>query len=655
MKAYIDELNKIKLFINLDIVVNDIKVISKTNIFTPSNKNIERDNFEQIISLYFDEYLPLNIDLNVLINDTISISCLLGYVTKTPIFNEIYYTDLELGAIYSKEKTIFRVFTPVAKELILVLDDKKYPMHMIDNSCYELSINKDVLNKQYYYLVRVNDTFKKCIDPYSFGVTNNATSSIVLDYPNNIEKVNIKSNKLIYEASIRDLTSYYYEGTYLDMFNHPKIINHLKDLNISHIEFLPTYNFGGVDETNYQTYNWGYNPVSYFSVSNYLANKKGLGTITRLELINTINKLHKENIGVIFDVVYNHVYETDNFAYEILVPGYSYFYHMNSELYNASWCGNDLNTTHKMIRKLIIDNMIYLIKVFNIDGFRFDLMGNIDSSLIEEAKEKVLSIKKDVLFFGEGWDMKSCLNEKGLMQSNALLHPDIGFFNDTFRNTIRGNARKNQLGFITDAKISKEDLFNIFTGSSNKYNNPLQSINYIECHDNLTLCDCIKYLNKNSTNLEIIDKVKLGLAFTILSFGIPFISGGMELLRSKKMCDNSYNKSDFINMINWSNLNLKNDLTSFIKNINDVKKDISLYVSNDYKYILNNIKTLDYIESFNVLLENKYLFIFKNNNNIEKVKLFNYECILNDKVLTNNKDNLYALANIGVYIFELKK
>ena len=205
------------------------------------------------------------------------------------------------------------------------------------------------------------------------------------------------------------------------------------------------------------------------------------------------------------DVVYNHVYEFMYTCFQNTIPNY-FFRHRNNGLPScASGCGNDIASEKPMVRKAIIDSVKYFIDVFNIDGYRFDLMGLLDIDTINQAYQECKNLKSDILFYGEGWNMGLELPfEKKACAENADKMPGIAFFNDLFRDVIKGGNFKNNInekGYV-GGRLDNQNVVNYaIRGSAiddpfkHRFLDINQSLNYVECHDNNTLFDKLTFSN----------------------------------------------------------------------------------------------------------------------------------------------------------------
>ena len=391
---------------------------------------------------------------------------------------KFYYDGDDLGAIYSKEETSFAIWAPTAYKVFLKIEENNefhlYEMKRTDKGVYRLKLSGDHLNQRYHYLLSISGVTNETNDPYGKGVTFNSEYSAVVDIKelDKIQHVKPKyevhhnSDAIIYEASIRDIsedknTNIINKGKYLGLCEgnrktkggNPAGLDYLKYLGITHLQILPVIDFYGNDDKDISKgYNWGYNPISFFALEgSYSINPED--PFSRLKEFKTmVETLHKNNIRVVMDVVYNHVYEYMYTYFEKSVPNYFFRRRNDGRIAIASGCGDDFATERKMAGKMVIDSLKYFVKVFDIDGFRFDLMGLMDIETINKGFEECKKIKKDVIFYGEGWNMGIELPfEKKACSENASKMPGVGFFNDSFREIMKGGNFKDNLyvkGFI---------------------------------------------------------------------------------------------------------------------------------------------------------------------------------------------------------------
>lgn len=380
----------------------------------------------------------------------------------------------------------------------------------------------------------------------------------------------------IYEMHIRDWSRSFVKdstGKFLEIADHKKLIEHLKELGVTHVQILPSFDYASTNAD--PSYNWGYDPYNYnVPEGRYVTSGYEDGAQAVCEMRAMIQAFHDNGIAVNMDVVYNHTSGTGKYSiYDMTVPGY--FYRLKKagkkvEYYNGSGCGNEIASNHKVVREFILDSLRHWMKDFHINGFRFDLMGVFEAETMKEIYAELKKIDPNVLVYGEPW----CGGECGVKNSCTKEVIDeangVACFNDSFRDAIKGaefcGFKQGQVQGVYNDKGICSGL----TGSLKKNNgfteNPCHTINYVECHDNYTLFDklAISYLDKTEfrgdlfnaigiDGLEIVKKQDiLSAAFVILAQGVPFINGGQEFMRTKQGDENSYISNDEINGVDFS-------------------------------------------------------------------------------------------------------
>jgi len=621
---------------------------------------LKNDGFNQ----FFVTSNPIRLNLD----DSISINhqnypLEIGIVTLTKEFEEKYRYSNKLGYDYQKDSTSFYIFSPVAKEIKLVLDGIEYDMEY-EEPIYKLSVKGDFHLKPYYYLIRLVDQFKKVKDPYT--TSSSLSDSYVVDFNQlvPIQKTPIKVKNyvdtVIYEAHIRDLTVHLdveSKGLFLGVTEYSEklkssVLEYIKKLGMTHLQLLPIYDFEGVDDVNKELlYNWGYNPSQYFCVEGWFSKNPNDPLLRLNELRTLINFAHKLKLGINMDVVYNHVYQYKTFPYDDIVPGYFYRHDHKHKMTDASYCGNDLETRNYMVRKLIVDSLSHFAHHFQIDGFRFDLMGLLDLETMHEIEKSLKKINKHIMLYGEGWNMvtevptklRSNMNNQALFQAYA-------HFNDFYRNTMKGELHGPNLGYTMGNKNLTTKALEAIIGSPHLFTSPNQSINYVECHDNLTYYDKM-LLTCGFENPHFKDCQDLANHLIAISQGVPFYHAGQEFYRSKKGVENSYNSPDFINQIEW---NVKENSIPKLKKLLKIRKKYKLYRQTEYKDQVSihkdaNIVIYKLEDEKNILLH-----YIKNTHGLEKLDLKKGNLIFpSQDVLKNNE--YFVVDKPGIYIVNIKK
>lgn len=519
------------------------------------------------------------------------------------------YEGSDLGANYTKKGTEFVVWAPLSNKTLLKLETKpntfeNLEMTREENGVFRLFVKGDLLNRKYKYIVDNNGKIQEANDPWGKGASFNSEYSAVVDI-NKIVKMGKITPKtqtktpneaIVYEVHIRDFTEDKHSDIkdkrhYLGMVEpnrkttggRPAGLDYLKFLGITHVQILPIHDYLGADDRDYsKEYNWGYNPISYFALEGSYSKNPEI-PMSRLEEFKTmVNEFHKNDIKVIIDVVYNHIYDHETCAMQKIVPNYFLRFFPDGKLSQSSGCGNDLASEKPMMRKMIIESLKYLVDVFDVDGFRFDLMGIMDIDTINQAYDECKALKENIIFYGEGWDMPSALkSEERASMNNAIKMPNIGFFNDFFRDTVKGPTfadTLNKKGYI-GGNLSKVDhipycLLGSVTNKpfKGKFEFAHQSVNYVECHDNNTLFDKLQASNPEESVETILQRIKLANSLVMYSFGIPFFHMGQEIGQSKFGLENSYNVKK-VNNMSWKLLDERWDMACYFSMLTYLRKN----------------------------------------------------------------------------------
>lgn len=521
-------------------------------------------------------------------------------VYSTEAFEEAYtYEGDDLGATWTKDKTSFRLWAPTATAVTVNLyesgtagtDDliEQIPMTADVNGTWVAEKEGDLNGTYYTYSVEVNGSTNEACDPYARTTGVNGQRAMVIDldatdpegWENDTDPhagQNI-TDAVIYELHVRDLSvdensGIENKGKFLGLIETGTTnaagvstgLDHIKELGITHIHLLPSYDYGSVDESKLDSaqFNWGYDPVNYNVPEGSYSTDPFNGEVRVSEMKEMVKGLHDNGISVVMDVVYNHVYSADNFCFNQIVPGYFSRINDSGAYSNGSGCGNDTATERSMVKKYIVDSVLYWVEEYHIDGFRFDLVGLIDTETINAVIEEVHKEHPNVIFYGEGWTMSTDVTKEGYTlatQVNSTETPAFAFFSDTIRDALKGNVFNNsEAGYVSGAGGYASNISACFTATTSWCKSPTQTINYASCHDNMTLFD---RLTKSTPDAAVEDRIKmnnLAAAIYMTAQGTPFMQAGEEMLRSKPLDDgsfdsNSYASSDAVNNLKWNDLN----------------------------------------------------------------------------------------------------
>ena len=596
------------------------------------------------------------------------------------------YEGNDLGATWSKEKTTFKVWAPTADKVEVNLyksgtkgtDDKSESIEMTKGEKgVWTAVKTGDINGTYYTYTAVQDgeSVEAC-DPYARTTGVNGDRAMVIDLDSTdpagwaddrgSNQGMSYNDSVIYELHVRDFSidessgiSADHKGKFLGLTEKGTTnttgqttgLDYLVDLGVTHIHLLPSYDYGSVDETKLDTpqYNWGYDPVNYNVPEGSYSTDPYKGETRVKEMKQMIKTLHDNDINVIMDVVYNHVYNADEFCFNQLVPQYFSRTNADGSYSNASGCGNDTASERAMVRKYIVDSVNYWADEYHIDGFRFDLVGLLDVDTINEVVDTVHQKHPDAVFYGEGWTMNSAVSKPNITmatQTNSAKTPNFAYFSDTIRDAIKGdNFNVANTGFVNGAIGLESKIADCFMAATSWCKSPTQTINYASCHDNYTLWDKISESRKDATEADRVKMNNLAAAIYMTSEGIPLIHAGEELLRTKvdedgKVQHNSYNLSDFVNSIKWSDL----DKAEY-RNVRDYYKGLIAFRKDHAALRLTSAADVKANVSYKWIKDNVVMFVIGGKDQIASEVSDGIVVIFN---ATNSEQAINLYNNYGV-------
>ena len=492
------------------------------------------------------------------------------------------------------------------------------------------------LNGVYYtYTVVSGDVAAEACDPYARTTGVNGKRAMVIDL-DSTDPVGWENDKIphtsgnitdavIYELHVRDLSSdassgIVQSGKFLGLIQTgttnadgiPTGLSHIKNLGITHIHLLPSYDYASVDETNPDAaFNWGYDPVNYNVPEGSYSTDPYHGEVRVKEFKQMVMGLHEAGIGVILDVVYNHVYDAGSFCYNNIVPGYFSRIDQNGVYSNGSICGNDTASERSMVRKYIVDSVKYWADEYHLDGFRFDLLGLIDVQTVNEIIEEVHKTHPHIIFYAEGWNMGTNVTKEDVTlatQANSKETPGMAYFSDMIRDAVRGsNSNASKTGYAAGAGGFASNVKDSFLGNPTWAKNPSQVVNYVSCHDGYALYDRLMLSTTDRTEEERIRMNNLAAAIVMTSQGTPFFQAGEEMLRSKPLPEggydhNSYKSPDSINSIKWDTLSdaVYQDVVSYYAGLIEFRRNHAALRMTTAEEVAEKITQLGGLD-FNVL------------------------------------------------------
>ena len=555
------------------------------------------------------------------------------------------YSGDDLGAVWTAEETTFRVWAPTAEAVSVCLyasgneeaEDLIQTVQMVPDveGTWVVRVEGDLNGTYYTYAVTLGDVVVEACDPYARTTGVNGKRAMVIDL-RSTDPVGWDEDKaphtsgsitdaVIYELHVRDLSSdpssgITQTGKFLGLIEAGTTnaagqstgLDHIKSLGVTHIHLLPSYDYASVDETNPEaTFNWGYDPVNYNVPEGSYSTDPYHGEVRVKEFKQMVQGLHEQGIGVILDVVYNHVYNAEDFCFNNIVPGYFSRIDQDGVYSNGSICGNDTASERSMVRKYIVDSVKYWADEYHLDGFRFDLLGLIDVQTVNEVIEEVHKTHPHILFYAEGWNMGTQVTKENVTlatQANSKETPGMAYFSDMIRDAVRGsNSNASKTGYAAGAGGFAANVADSFLGHPTWAKSPSQVVNYVSCHDGLSLFDRLTMSTSDRTLEERVKMNNLAAAIVMTSQGTPFFQAGEELLRSKPLPEggydhNSYKSPDSINSIKWDTLSdpVYQDVVSYYAGLIEFRRNHSALRMTSAEEVSEKITQLGGLD-FNVL------------------------------------------------------
>lgn len=546
----------------------------------------------------------------------------LGEIFTSPAFEEMFhYAGDDLGAVYSPEHTRFRLWAPTASEVNLLTYAEgqggratAYPMQRDVQGTWFYELPGDHHGLYYTYFVTVGGLFSQAVDPYAKAVGVNGDRGMVVDLSRtnppgfeNLVKPPFANlvDAIIYELHVRDLSSHPQsgiteKGKFLGLIEEGTRgargvktgLDHLVELGITHLHLLPSFDYATVDETSLDSpqFNWGYDPKNYNVPEGSYSTDPYNGEVRIREFKQMVQGLNEAGIRVVMDVVYNHTSLSADSHLNRIVPGYYYRTNEQGGFSNGSGCGNELADERSMVRKMIVDSVVYWATEYKVDGFRFDLMGLHHVDTMNEIRARLDAIDPSILVYGEGWTggATPLQAESAALKANARAVPGIAVFSDDMRDGIKGHVFNDlEPGFINGGRGFEESVkFGVVAATNHPQVNygqvnyssapwalePHQSINYAEAHDNLTLWDKLLKTNPGEEESERLKMHKMASALVLTSQGLPFLHAGQDFVRTKNGDSNSYKSPDEVNWLDWSRKMQYADVFAYHQGLIELRK-----------------------------------------------------------------------------------
>lgn len=514
-------------------------------------------------------------------------------------------------ADYTPEQTTFRLFAPdnakTVKLRIYKAGHKGRPertvkMERTAADTWTATVTGNLMGRFYTF-----DTGRgECAGVFAKAMGVNGQRAAIIDMDktdpagwNDDRRPVVKSpaDLVIYEMHHRDYSidasSGIANGGKFLALTDPKAIAHLKELGVNAVHILPSFDYASVDETRLSTpqYNWGYDPVNY-NVPDGSYSTDPYKPETRIrEFKQMVQALHKAGIRVILDVVYNHTFNIDGSNFQRTYPDYFYRKTADGKYSDGSGCGNETASERDMMRRFMVESVLYWIDEYHIDGFRFDLMGCHDIETMNAIRKAVDEVDPTIFIYGEGWSAGSCAlpKEQLGLKANMKAMPGIAAFSDELRDALRGPFSDDTKGAFLAGKPGEEesikfgiagaiehpqvDMSKVNYSTEAWASQPTQMISYVSCHDDMCLTDRLRASIPGITTDELIRLDMLAQTAVLTSQGVPFILSGEEMLRDKKGVHNSYNSPDSINRLDWNNMERYPQVMDYYKNLTRLRRN----------------------------------------------------------------------------------
>ena len=640
-------------------------------------------------------------------------------------FGDKYNYDGPLGVEITATETIFRLWAPTSSSVTLNLYDngtggiaRTYKLTRGEQGVWEYRASGNLSGKYYTYTVTNSAGTREAVDPYAVSAGLNGQRGMILDMdsaatkPTNWSTENFVpanyenyTDAEIWEVHIRDFSNQIkasqYKGKYLAFTEKgltengvPVGIDYLKALGITHVHLLPSFDYASVDEAAKDGFNWGYDPLNYNVPEGSYSTDPANGAVRVKEYRAMVQALHDAGIGVIMDVVYNHTSGLDS-NFNRIVPYYYYRFSSDGIASNGSGCGNETASDRFMFQKFMRESVQHWMTQYNVDGFRFDLMGIHDIETMQAISGTVYKQNKKALIYGEGWaggtvqlavSDQAILNNIRTLNSTAQTN-NIAMFNDVIRDAVKGSVFGiKDTGFATGAKTEDNNIGKVmfgvnggvkasFTKSDISWEayNPTNVINYVSAHDNNTLWDriCHVYGEGEATLSARLSRNRLSAAIIQTALGVPFMQAGEEMLRQKKNADgtyneNSYNASDDVNNLKWNLLKEGSEqykMMQYYQGLIAFRKAHPTLRSATAQGIISNCKTDGAMVSFTMRSGSEELFVVYNANETAKTVALpagsNFDLYIDGTragttVLQSNLSGSQQISPISCYVFVKK-
>ena len=550
----------------------------------------------------------------------------------------------DLGVYYSPTSTSFKVWAPKATEVKLRLytaglggvPTETLNMHKGEQGTWQISVKRDIKNAYYtFQILQDGNWLLERPDIYAKAVGVNGLRGMVVDlkatnptnWDHDVKPVQKNFTDIIlYELHMRDISvdpnsGILNKGKFLGLAEEGTKsmeglatgLSHIKELGVTHVHLLPSFDFNTVDETKPldNQYNWGYDPQNYNVPEGSYASNAYDGNVRIKEFKQMVQTLHKNGLRVILDVVYNHTSDTKESNFNQFAPGYFYRHNADGSYANGTGCGNEVASEREMVRKFILESVVYWVKEYHLDGFRFDLMGVHDIATMNLISNTLHDIDPTIFIYGEGWTAgNSPLAEADrATKVNVTKLNQIAVFGDDLRDGLKGgwsnvkergfvsgvveNAESIKFGIVASTPHPQVDYTKVNYSKAPWAKQPYQTITYVSCHDDNTLFDRLKIANPIASEADLIKMDKLANAIVLTSQGVAFLHSGAEILRTKQGIANSFKSPDSINQIDWSRKLKYKAVFDYYKGLVSLRKNHPAFRLPTAEMITKNLKFID--------------------------------------------------------------
>ncbi len=558
-------------------------------------------------------------------------------------------TDLELSL--DATGTYFTLWSPkaeAAEVLIYDTDRNTAPVEILqmkrsENGTWRASVPEKLYGKFYTFRVTVGgQKLAETPGVWAKAVGTNGERAAIIDFASTDPegwaadkgpKLKNITDAVIYEMHHRDFSVHpssgiVNKGKFLALtepatrsaLGDATGIDHLKELGVTHVHILPSYDYNSVDESNLPSnqYNWGYDPFNYNAPEGSYSTNPADPSVRIREMKEMVKALHDAGIGVVMDVVYNHTANNDDSNFSLTAPGYYYRHRPDGSYSDASGCGNETASDRAQMRNFIVNSVKYWADEYHIDGFRFDLMAIHDIETMNKVAAELKKINPSIFVYGEGWTAgdSPLPAERRALKENVDKMTGIAVFSDDIRDAVKGHySDAKDRGFAT-GKPGNEETVKIGIVASTahpqvdykKGNNskfpyagaPTEIINYVSCHDDLTLTDKLAASMAGSTEAARQRAARLAQTIVFTSQGTPFMFAGEEVFRDKKGVHNSYKSPDSVNAIDWTLKNKNADQFNYYRELIKLRKAHPAFRMTTAGEIAKNI-VFDKVTSPNVI------------------------------------------------------